>query len=513
MVERRETSVLRGPTAAGRGKSRNEAMIGRKIGNLRIVSVIGEGGMGVVYLAQHVGLPRQFAVKSLSSALSGDPDFRQRFFDEARKQATLSDPNIVQVTDFFEEAGEFFLVMEFVDGQDLSHLIQSRGRLPESEALPILRDVLSGLGHAHSQGLVHRDLKPSNVLVDKKGRARIMDFGISIMAGAEKSLTAAGTTIGSPWYMSPEQILHPQRVDQRADVYALGIVLYEMLTGSVPFEGETDFVVKDLQIRAPVRDPRETSPEVSEGVAQIVIKAMAKDPADRFQSCAEFLAAIDAIQRPPVAPRSRVLIVALVAVVVASVGVIAYLSTQRPATVVIPDGRPGTAETTGGSGGTGESSKKDDAAQKEELERERIALVHQSAYDAIVRGSERAAFVCMQLQVRGRKQTVGLPAAQSIQDTTAEEGLRRQIEDHTVNIGRALKEYGAYLDQLTKIEAPIVTEEFDHYGKSLDAGNARQVQIARVMKRDYEARRRGAGPVGEKAMTADCTAALGGQGA
>ena len=112
--------------------------------------------------------------------------------------------------------------MEYVDGQDLSHLIQSRGRLPESEALGILRDVLGGLGPAHSQGLVHRDLKPSNVLVDKKGRGRIMDFGISIMAGgAEKSLTATGTTIGSPWYMSPEQILHPTQVDQRADVYAL----------------------------------------------------------------------------------------------------------------------------------------------------------------------------------------------------------------------------------------------------------------------------------------------------
>ena len=260
MAERRETSVLRRPTKADRPKGRNEAMIGRTIGNLRIVSVIGEGGMGVVYLAQHVGLPKQFAVKSLSSALSGDPDFRQRFFEEARKQAALSDPNIVQVTDFFEEASEFFLVMEFVDGQDLSHLIQSRGRLPESEALPILRDVLSGLGHAHSQGLVHRDLKPSNVLVDKKGRARIMDFGISIMAGAEKSLTAAGTTIGSPWYMSPEQILHPHRVDQRADVYALGIVLYEMLTGSVPFDGETDFVVKDLQLRAPVRRPARDEP-------------------------------------------------------------------------------------------------------------------------------------------------------------------------------------------------------------------------------------------------------------
>src|SRR5262249_8707299 len=291
-------------------------------------------------------------------------------------------PSIVQVTDFFEEKGEFFLVMEFVDGQDLSHLIQSRARLPESEALPILRDVLSGLGYAHSQGLVHRDLKPSNLLLDKKGPARIMDFGSSIMAGAEKSLTAAGTTIGSPWYMSPEQILHPHRVDQRADVYALGIVLYEMLTGSVPFDGETDFVVKDLQLRAPVRDPRESSPEVSEAVAQIVLKAMAKDPADRFQNCAEFLAAIDTVQRQPVTPRPPVLIAALVVAVAASVAVIAYQSTHRKDAVVtsVPGG--GSGESTG----TGVSPE-EEKARLDELERQRIALQHESAYDAVVRGS------------------------------------------------------------------------------------------------------------------------------
>src|SRR4029077_12252969 len=176
------------------------------------------------------------------------------------KQALLTDPNIVQVTDFFEEAGEFFLVMEYVDGQDLSRLIKSKGRLAESEALPIFRDVLKGLGFAHAKGLVHRDIKPSNVLVDTNGRPRLMDFGIAIMAGgAEKSLTATGVAIGSPWYMSPEQILRPREVDRRTDIYALGIVLYEMLTGSVPFDGETDFEVNDQQVRTPPRYPRQTN--------------------------------------------------------------------------------------------------------------------------------------------------------------------------------------------------------------------------------------------------------------
>ena len=245
--------------------------------------------------------------------------------------------------------------MEYVDGQDLSHLIQSRGRLPESEALGILRDVLGGLGHAHSQGLVHRDLKPSNVLVDKKGRGRIVDLRHLDHGRRSREVPDGdgdhGSGPGSPWYMSPEQILHPTQVDQRADVYALGIVLYEMLTGGVPFDGETDFVVKDLQLRAPARDPRDVNPEVSEPVAEIVLKAMAKDPADRFQSCTEFLAAIDAIQRPPVKPR-RAVIVALVAAIVASVGIIAYLSTRSPV-IVKSDPSPGTGQSHAGGPSSG----------------------------------------------------------------------------------------------------------------------------------------------------------------
>jgi len=282
-----------------------ETMIGKTIGNFRITSEIGKGGMGVVYLAEHVSLRKRFAIKSLSQSLSGDPNFRRRFFDEAQRQAGLDHPNIVQVTDFFEESGEFFLVMEYVDGQDLSRLIRAKGRLTESEALPIFRDILKGVGFAHANGLVHRDIKPSNVLVDKGGRARIMDFGIAIIAGgAKKSLTATGLAIGSPWYMSPEQIVHQREVDRRTDIYALGIVLYEMLTGSVPFDGETDFEVKEQQVRATTPDPRKKNPEISPKFADAILKAMAKDPADRFQDCAEFLASIDVLPRaqPYVSP-------------------------------------------------------------------------------------------------------------------------------------------------------------------------------------------------------------------
>ncbi len=279
---------------AGPGeKAPTRDLVGKVLRNFRIVSVIGEGDTGVVYLAEHLGLPKRFAIKSLSTALSGDPSFRGRFYAEAQKQALLDDPNIVQVTDFFEDEGQFFLVMEYVDGQDLSRLIKARRRLSESEVVAIFQDILKGLGYAHAKGVVHRDMKPSNVLIDKSDRARMMNFGIAIMAGAgEEWLIAAGGAVGSPWYMSPEQIERPRKVDQRSDIYALGIVLYEMLTGDVPFDGETDFSVQYQQVKSPAPDPREKNPDISAAMAQVVLKAMAKDPSERFQNCHEFVEAL-----------------------------------------------------------------------------------------------------------------------------------------------------------------------------------------------------------------------------
>jgi serine/threonine protein kinase len=307
-------------------------MIGKRLGNLRIIAEIGEGGMGLVYLAEHVGLlGKRFAVKSLSKALQSDPSFRRRFSEEAQRQALLDHPNIVQVTDFFEEDGQFFLVMEYVDGEDLSQRIKSKGKLPEPEAVAIFRDILQGLQFAHAKGLVHRDMKPSNVRIDKSGRVRIMDFGIAILAGADgKRLTATGAPIGSPWYMSPEQIERPQEVDRRSDIYALGVLLYEMLTGEVPFDAESDFNVRSKQINAPIPDPREKNPAISKDMAQIIMKAMAKNPGKRFQDCIELLHAIDARQSPDRRFKWTTVNGVLVAVMVASAGVIVYLFSPLP---------------------------------------------------------------------------------------------------------------------------------------------------------------------------------------
>jgi serine/threonine protein kinase len=498
-VERRETSVLRTGTGPGAsGPARESAMAGKILRNFRIVSEIGEGGMGVVYLAEHVDLHKRFAIKSLSRALSGEPDFRRRFFDEAQKQALLDDPNIVQVTDFFEVSGEFFLVMEYVDGQDLSRLIKSKGKLAESEALPIVRDILKGLRFAHAKGLVHRDIKPSNVLVDKSGRARIMDFGIAIMAGGvEKSLTAAGVAIGSPWYMSPEHILRPREVERRTDIYALGIVLYEMLTGGVPFDAETDFGVKEQQVRAPAPDPRKRNSEISEGVAETILKAMAKDPAERFQDCGEFLKAVDDADRKPGVRRPpTVVIAALVATLVASAGISAYLYTRSP--VPTPPA-PATVRVEPPSESSGSSTPDPTPRLRHDTERKIV-------YNVIQSGSEKAWFACTQFDLLKRKEA-GLRSARLIGDTNIEEGFKKQILDHKANIANALREYSGFLDQLAKADAAIAAQEFDKYSNALEAKNDfDQIQIARVMKRHYERQRGERGRVDEALMGADCAA-------
>ncbi|MGH9959999.1 MAG: serine/threonine protein kinase, partial [Pyrinomonadaceae bacterium] len=270
-------------------------MIERTIRNYRLVSELGKGGMGVVYLAEHINLPRRFVVKCLAPALTQDPEFLERFYQEAQNQAMLDHPAIVQATDYFEDGGQFLLVMDYVDGQALDTMINSRGSLPQKEVLAIFRGVLEGLGFAHRKGVIHRDVKPSNILVDQSGKARITDFGIAILAGSQR-LTATGLTVGTAWYMSPEQIRQPRSIDHRSDIYSAGIVLYEMLTGAVPFDGDTDFSVKEQQINSAPPDPRAKNPAISPALSQIVQKAMAKEPDRRFQNCGEFLASIDAYQ-------------------------------------------------------------------------------------------------------------------------------------------------------------------------------------------------------------------------
>jgi len=270
-------------------------MIGKTIGNLKIVSEIGKGGMGIVYLAEHVHLETQHAVKCLAPELTNQPQFHERFKQEAKAQAPLKHPHIIRATDFMEQEGQFFLIMDYVDGYGLDKMIEKRGKLPEKEALTILKDVLDSLNFAHRKGVIHRDIKPSNILVEKGGRAWLMDFGIAILAGS-KRLTATGDTIGTAHYMSPEQIQRPKSLDHRTDVYSMGIVLYEMLTGDVPFDGDTDYNVKKGHCESPVPDPVEKNPQISAPVKGIILKSLEKDPDNRFRGCGDFLEYVKAYE-------------------------------------------------------------------------------------------------------------------------------------------------------------------------------------------------------------------------
>ena len=253
--------------------------------------------MGIVFLAEHVILGKQFAVKCLSSELSNSPQFKERFEKEAMAQAELDHPNIVQVNDFFEHNGLYCLVMEYVDGCSLEDMIEDEGKLSENKALPILKDILAGVNFAHSRGIIHRDIKPSNILIDKSGRAKIMDFGIALRAGDSHRLTKTGVDIGTAWYVSPEQVVNPKGVDHRSDVYSIGVVLFEMLTGQTPFDGETDYAVKDKHVREAPPDMKEINPDISDELTGIVMKALNKAPDDRFNGCGEFLEYVEACDR------------------------------------------------------------------------------------------------------------------------------------------------------------------------------------------------------------------------
>lgn len=270
-------------------------MIGKIIRDLKILSQIGEGGMGIVYLGEHVRLKKRYAVKCLASHLSADKQFLERFEKEAIAQAHLEHPNIVQVTDFFEEGDQYFLVMAYVDGHSLEQIIVQKRRLSEPETLRIFKDILNGLNFAHSKGVVHRDMKPSNILVDNKGSAKIMDFGIAMVAGVERK-TKTGITMGTAHYMSPEQIMTPKELDHRSDVYSAGVILYEMLTGKVPFDGDTDFMIYQQHVQGKLPDLREML-AVSDTLCAIVEKALEKNRDDRFSGCGEMLEYIEAYER------------------------------------------------------------------------------------------------------------------------------------------------------------------------------------------------------------------------
>lgn len=268
---------------------------GQRIGDrYTLVGRLGGGGMADVWLADDEMLGRRVALKFLHERFAQDADFVERFRREAQAAAGLQHPNVVGVYDRGETDGRHWIAMEYVEGASLKDLI-NRG-LTIGEAVEIVRQVLAGTKFAHERGIIHRDLKPQNVLVDREGRARVADFGIA-RAGASE-ITQTGSVLGTAQYLSPEQA-QGLETNETSDLYSIGVMLYETLTGRVPFEADSPVAVALKQISEPPRRPSELNPQIPPALDAVVLRALAKDPANRFQSADEFIAALDAAEVDP----------------------------------------------------------------------------------------------------------------------------------------------------------------------------------------------------------------------
>ncbi|MGI8792393.1 MAG: Stk1 family PASTA domain-containing Ser/Thr kinase [Acidimicrobiales bacterium] len=258
-------------------------------GRYAILRHVARGGMAEVYLAHDQMLDRRVALKVLFPELSTDPSFVERFRREAQAAANLAHPNIVSIYDWGEENGTYFIVMEYVEGRTLGQVIRSEGPLLPDRAADIAADVASGLAFAHRNGVIHRDVKPGNVLLDAYGQVKVTDFGIARAADADHELTQTGAVMGTATYFSPEQA-QGLRIDQRSDVYALGIVLYEMVVGRPPFQGDNPTAIAIKHVREQPVPPRQINRDIPAQFEAIVRQAIAKNPADRYASADEFRA-------------------------------------------------------------------------------------------------------------------------------------------------------------------------------------------------------------------------------
>ncbi len=282
-------------------------MIGSTVGNYRLVEEIGRGGMGTVYKAVHVRIAEQVvAVKHLAPLLIfGDSGAAQRAKEEASSQARLKDhPNIVSLYDYVETGEGLFLIMEYVRGvqgmRNMAELVRRCGPLPLDELKRLFGQVLSAVGFAHRQGIIHRDLKPLNIMLSEFG-AKVGDFGIARIVSGDTSVSVSGHRVGTPAYMSPEQVLY-KKLTRATDIYSLGCTLYELATGRLPFKASETSSFFEAHLQDPPIPPRSVNPALPERLEQVILKAMAKKPQDRFQTCEEFAAAL---QRVGVASQPR----------------------------------------------------------------------------------------------------------------------------------------------------------------------------------------------------------------
>jgi serine/threonine protein kinase len=269
----------------------SDSWIGKIVGNCRIEQKIGEGGCGAVYRGVDLMLERPVAVKVLHGGMAARRDVAERFRSEAHTLARLSHPNVATLYSFHREEDTYLMVMEFVEGRTFDELIREHGYLRQGRAIPLFCQALDGIHHAHQAGVIHRDLKGSNVMRNAQGVVKVMDFGIA-RALWSPELTQADHPLGTPEYMSPEQV-RGEEIDARADIYSLGVLLFKMLTGRLPFSGDSPYDIMRAQVDQMPPSVRDHVPEIASEVDEVILRALAKDRSERFESAGALRCALE----------------------------------------------------------------------------------------------------------------------------------------------------------------------------------------------------------------------------
>ncbi|TET67100.1 MAG: serine/threonine protein kinase, partial [Candidatus Aminicenantes bacterium] len=264
-------------------------------GRYQIIEELGKGGMGKVYKVFDKEVNAKIALKLIKPEIAADKKTIERFRNELKTARDISHKNICRMYDLNKEEGSYYITMEYVEGQDLKSLVRQTGQLAMPTTISIAKQVCEGLSEAHKLGTVHRDLKPSNIMIDREGNARIMDFGIARSLKA-KGITGAGVMIGTPEYMSPEQV-EAKDVEQRSDIYSLGIILYEMTTGRLPFQADTPFAVGVMQKSETPENPKEFNPQITDDLSHVILKCLEKEKEKRYQSAGEIRSELENIEK------------------------------------------------------------------------------------------------------------------------------------------------------------------------------------------------------------------------
>lgn len=276
--------------------------VGERAGDYQVIDILGAGGMGKVYKVKNVFSERVEAMKVLLPNLSSDPELADRFMREIKVQASLEHPNIAGLRTAQQFNNQLLMIVEFVDGNSLEQLMR-QGPVPLLGAVDAVSQVLSALAYAHSHSIVHRDIKPANIMVTHSGTVKLMDFGIA-KALADRRLTQTGRTVGSLYYMSPEQIQGAANLDGRADIYSLGVTLYELVTGRRPFQGDSDYSIMAAHLNQSPVPPVQLDPKVPAALNEIILQSIAKDPVQRFQTAEAFQRALESVRPVLSAPAS-----------------------------------------------------------------------------------------------------------------------------------------------------------------------------------------------------------------